>query len=126
MSYRSIKRVIGETSLERKCRLLFVVCLTVLLMVSFCWVEHIAEDLVEGTAIRKGRDLVDAALLRFHWEEWENRSNADRSMQGTSSMARELARDLKTQSYDWKILALEETPRTEPPSQRRKRTSCGS
>ena len=27
MSYRSIKRVLGETSLERKCRFLFGVCL---------------------------------------------------------------------------------------------------
>ena len=31
MSYRSLKRVLGETSLERKCRLLFGVCLFVLI-----------------------------------------------------------------------------------------------
>ena len=118
MSYRSIKRVIGETSLERKCRFLFVACLTVLLTVTFWWVEHIAEDLVQGTAIRKSRDLVDAALLRYHWEQWAiSDPKADQQhSEALREMARELARDLQTQRYDWDILALEETPNTELPS----------
>ncbi len=118
MSYRSIKRVIGETSLERKCRFLFVACLTVLLTVTFWWVEHIAEDLVEGTAIRKARDLVDAALLRYHWEQWEA-SDPDTDPQHAKAlreMAVELARDIQTQKYDWKILALEQTPSTDLPA----------
>ena len=37
MSYRSIKRVLGETSLERKCRFLFGACLLLLIIASF-WV----------------------------------------------------------------------------------------
>ena len=120
MSYRSIKRVIGETSLERKCRFLFVACLTVLLTVTFWWVEHIAEDLVQGTAIRKSRDLVDAALLRYHWEQWEiSDPNADpQHAKALREMARELARDLQTQKYKWDILALEETPNTSCPAAR--------
>ncbi|MCU0981038.1 MAG: ATP-binding protein [Pirellulaceae bacterium] len=118
MSYRSIKPFIGETSLERKCRFLFVACLTVLLTVTFWWVEHIAEDLVQGTAIRKSRDLVDAALLRYHWEQWEaSDPNADpRHAKALRAITRELARDLQTQKYDWDILALEETPGTELPN----------
>lgn len=35
MSYRSIKRVLGETSLERKCRFLFGICLLLLITASF-------------------------------------------------------------------------------------------
>ncbi len=35
MSYRSIKRVLGETSLERKCRFLFGACLLLLISASF-------------------------------------------------------------------------------------------
>jgi two-component system, NarL family, sensor histidine kinase BarA len=118
MSYRSIKRVIGETSLERKCRFLFVACLTVLLSVTFWWVEHIAEDLVQGTAIRKSRDLVDAALVRYHWEEWEaSDPNVEpQHAKALRDITRELARDLQTQRYDWSVLALEDTPSTERPS----------
>ncbi|MCH5377024.1 MAG: ATP-binding protein, partial [Planctomycetes bacterium] len=103
MAYRSIKRVVGETGLERKCRFLFVACLSVLLFGSFWWVEHIAEELVKDTAIRKARDLVDASLLRQHWEGWE-------SEEGPRELALELSRDLGTQRYDWAILALDETP----------------
>jgi len=118
MSYRSIKRVIAKTSLERKCRFLFVAGLTLLLAVTFWWVEHIAEDLVEGTAIRKARDLVDAALLRYHWEQWEasDPDTAPQHAKALREMAVELARDIQTQKYEWKILALEETPSTDLPA----------
>ena len=118
MSYRSIKRVIGETSLERKCRFLFVAGLTVLLTVTFWWVEHIAEDLVQGTAIRKSRDLVDAALVRYHWEEWEaSDPNVDEQhAKALREITRELARDLQTQRYEWCVLALEDTPSTRRPN----------
>ncbi len=37
MSYRSIKTVLGETSLERKCRFLFGASLLVLITASFWW-----------------------------------------------------------------------------------------
>jgi two-component system sensor histidine kinase BarA len=101
MSYRSIKRVIGETSLERKCRFLFVACLSVVLFVTFWWVEHIAEDLVEGLAQRQGRDLVDSHLLRFHWGEvWETDLKK-------KEFAQEMARDLLTQEYESVVLALD-------------------
>lgn len=35
MSYRSLKRALRETNLERKCRILFGVCLFMLIAVSF-------------------------------------------------------------------------------------------
>ena len=108
MAYRSIKRVIGETSLERKCRILFVFCLSALLFAAFYLVESIAEKLVEGTAVRKGRDLVDASLLRYHWEEvWETKPEA-------AELAREMSRDLQTQQYKWTILALDRSSSIEP------------
>jgi hypothetical protein len=99
MAYRSIKRVIGETSLERKCRVLFVFCLSVLLFAAFYLVESITEQLVEGTAVRQGRNLVDTRrLLRYHWEEvWETKPEA-------AELAREMSRDLQTQHYKWTIL----------------------
>ena len=124
MSHRSIKRVIGETSLERKCRFFFVAGLSLLLAGTFSWVEHIAEKLVEGTAIRKSRDLVDAALLRYHWEQWEA-SDPDTDPQHAKALrelAVELARDIQTQKYEWKILALEDIPSAQLPANEEEKT----
>jgi two-component system, NarL family, sensor histidine kinase BarA len=109
MSYRSIKRVIGETSLERKCRLLFVAGLAFLIFFAFWWVEHMAEDLVRNATILKGRDLVVSALLRYHWaEQWEKDP-------GLQQLARELARDLQTQKYEYEILSLGDDRPAEKP-----------
>ena len=47
MSYRSIKRVLGETSLERKCRFLFGACLLLLITASFWSCSYLTEKLVE-------------------------------------------------------------------------------
>ncbi len=112
MAYHSIKRVIGETSLERKCRFLFVLFLSLLLFAAFYMVEHIAENLVKETAIRKARDLVDHSLVRYHWETWDS----DRSRPGRNDMqelVRELARDLGSVSYDWRIIGLDQQPQVD-------------
>jgi signal transduction histidine kinase len=138
MAYRSIRRVIGETSLERKCFFWFASCLCVVLFASFWFVESIAEKLVEKTAIRKGRDLVDSVLLRKHWNEWFSLEQRDpqnaqeievcphcgrpyrtRDPQSTQEtkeiedlreLAAELHRDLGTQTYDWRFLAFKAEP----------------
>jgi len=109
MFYRSIKRGLGKNNLERKCRLLFGLCLVLLLSVSFWWVEHIGESLVKREAMRKGRDLVDSSLLRYHFvKAWETEP-------GPQELMEEISRDLQTQKYRWQILALDEFPGTEPP-----------
>ena len=109
MSYRSIKRVIGETSLERKCRLLFLSFLSILVFFTFWWVEHIAEDLVQDATILKGRDFVDSALIRYHWTIWEYEP-------GYKQLAKELARDLHTQEYKYEILALPDETSVKKPA----------
>ena len=54
MSYRSIKRVFGETRLELKCLLLFAVCLLTLIGGSFWWYGSKTELLVSD----KSRDIL--------------------------------------------------------------------
>ncbi|MCP3693972.1 MAG: hypothetical protein GY917_17340, partial [Planctomycetaceae bacterium] len=71
MSYRSLKRVLGETSLERKCRLLFGFCLALLIAGAFWGVDRVAEDLVMTNTRGKGRDLVDLIMLKTHFKAWE-------------------------------------------------------
>ncbi len=46
MSYRSFKRVLGETSLERKCRFIFGGGILVLVTFSFYWYGQKTERLV--------------------------------------------------------------------------------
>jgi two-component system, NarL family, sensor histidine kinase BarA len=71
MSYRSFKRVLGETSLERKCRFLFGACLLLLITGSFWWYGKQTEKLVHKQDPEKGRLLVDTVWTLIHWQELE-------------------------------------------------------
>ncbi len=67
MSYRTFKRVLGETSLERKCRWWFGVSLAVLLTLSFTWYGRRTDQIVKDlnhTFI--GPELVRAGWLETH------------------------------------------------------------
>ena len=70
MSYRTFKRVLGETSLERKCLWWFGVSLAVLLWLSFYWYSNRTAMLVYDRDRVMGRELVRAAWLEEHaWFE---------------------------------------------------------
>ena len=49
MAYKSFKELLGETSLERKCRFLFGLCLLVLITGSFWWYGSRTKELVFTT-----------------------------------------------------------------------------
>ena len=49
MSYRTIKRVLGESSLERKCRMLFGISMLVLMVTTYGWYGHARNDLSTRT-----------------------------------------------------------------------------
>ncbi|HMP78154.1 MAG TPA: ATP-binding protein [Pirellulaceae bacterium] len=69
MSYRSIKRVLGETSLERKIRVLFGVILLALIAGAFLWVNRITEELIRENTRAKAHSLIETHLLRIHFEK---------------------------------------------------------
>ncbi|QDU92686.1 sensor histidine kinase [Lignipirellula cremea] len=94
MSYRSIKRYLGENNLERKCLFLFGTCLLLLIGASFWWVEINAERLVLNTTRSNGRDLVDTIMLKTHFERWE--TGGDRKQ-----VVRRLIEDLEHQEQDY-------------------------
>jgi signal transduction histidine kinase len=58
MSYRAFKRLLGETSLERKCRFLFGAGSLLLITVSFWWYAHQTEHLARDQTLATGRILV--------------------------------------------------------------------
>ncbi|MDH3719485.1 MAG: ATP-binding protein, partial [Planctomycetota bacterium] len=70
MSYRSIKRVLGETNLERKCRFLFGASLFLLLMGSFLWYGKRTAEIVNEQNPKTGRLLVHTIMMH-HWKHLE-------------------------------------------------------
>lgn len=67
MSYRSFKRALGETNIERKCRLLFGTCLLVLISSSFWWYGTATDKIVYDYLNRfVGKALVNSAMLEAH------------------------------------------------------------
>ncbi|MDA1050815.1 MAG: ATP-binding protein [Planctomycetota bacterium] len=97
MGYRSIKRALGETNLERKCRILFGLCLGVLTGFTFWGVDVIGEGLVMQTIRQMGRDWANISLYRLHWHALEND-------QQFREQVVEFEKDLLTEDYRWEIL----------------------
>jgi signal transduction histidine kinase len=69
MAYRGIKWVFGASSLERKIRILFGLCLLVLITGSFLWVNRITEGLIYTNTRDKANDLKPDYILREHIDE---------------------------------------------------------
>jgi two-component system, NarL family, sensor histidine kinase BarA len=60
MSYRTFKRFLGETNLERKCRWLLGVGTLVLMMTSFIVFARLTEGLASEQPLHIGRAVVGA------------------------------------------------------------------
>jgi signal transduction histidine kinase len=70
MSYRTFKRVLGETSLERKCRWWFGTSLVVLLTLSFTWYGQRTDRIVyELNPTFIGPELVRTGWLEVHFSK---------------------------------------------------------
>lgn len=97
MSYRSIKRVLGETSLERKCRFLFGACLLLLITASFWWYGSQTEKMVYRQNRNTGRLLVDQVMYIKHWESLETNEKF-------LPLVQDLTKRLSKQEYEWRFL----------------------
>ncbi len=67
MSYRSFKHLLGETSLERKCRFIFGLGILLLVTVSFFLYGKKTEELVLNQTIQNARMHVNDALKEHHF-----------------------------------------------------------
>ncbi|MGC8643558.1 MAG: ATP-binding protein [Isosphaeraceae bacterium] len=72
MSYRSFKHLLGETSLERKCRFMFGVGIFILVVVSFLLYGIKTESLVKNQTTQYARMLVNDTLKTMHYKELGN------------------------------------------------------
>jgi signal transduction histidine kinase len=75
MSYRGFKRLLGETSLERKCRFLFGAATLLLITISFWWYAFMTEGLAYDQSRGVGRLLLYQVILRLHADSWSHRSD---------------------------------------------------
>ena len=66
MSYRAFKRLLGETSLERKCRFLFGSGIVTLITLSFWLYAYQTEHLAYEQAVTTCRLLVSPILAQQH------------------------------------------------------------
>jgi two-component system, NarL family, sensor histidine kinase BarA len=77
MSYRTFKHLLGETSLERKCRFIFGGGLFVLVSLSFSWYGAKTEALVGGQTRVSARRLVQEIIYKFHSQDETKVMNPD-------------------------------------------------
>ncbi|MFT3878174.1 MAG: hypothetical protein QM703_00770 [Gemmatales bacterium] len=66
MSYRTLKRLMGETNLERKCRLLFGLATLLLITGSFLWYGWSTAGLAYEQAEMASRFAATQALVQAH------------------------------------------------------------
>lgn len=98
MSYRSFRRVLGETSLERKCRFLFGACLLVLITGSFWWYGSQTDRLVSEQNRRNAQALVYAIIAAEHWSKLETNEEFKRFL------VEPVAAEMKNQEYQWRTI----------------------
>ncbi|MCH8922661.1 MAG: HAMP domain-containing protein, partial [Planctomycetes bacterium] len=108
MSYRSIKRALGgETSLERKCRLLFGACLLVLISGSFWWYGRITEEQIYSQARRRGQGAVPAIMMALHWgklPQHEKGMGDDEDHEKEKRLLQRLVKDLEDKKITWTMI----------------------
>jgi signal transduction histidine kinase len=109
MSYRTFKRVLGETNLERKCRWWFGISLFVLLSLSFFWYGQRTDELVDENVHTLSRELVRAGWQKLHIEKLAGLEGATKKARGDAKdtdLYVELAESSRTLGHDvtWNAL----------------------
>src|SRR4029453_8508595 len=114
MSYRTFKRLMGETSLERKCRFLFGGGLLILITGSFYFYGQRTAGLVDEQNKLTGRMLVMPIILTKHWEIIEKDTDFVHVIE---RMAKDL-HPAALEEYKWELLKSKtDDPQSSPPDQ---------
>jgi len=100
VSYRTFKHLLGETSLERKCRFIFGGGILVLVTLSFYWYGQKTESLVIGQNTQAARMQVKSIVESVHTKYFVGNDSAP----VLDDLSRELAPEDGFQSYDSHII----------------------
>jgi signal transduction histidine kinase len=104
MSYRSLKRVLGESSLERKCRWLFGVSLLVLITGSFWWYGRSTERLVLESTRESARGLVDTSMMIHHWKKDQEGSDNESGGEKFLDVVEDQSKGLTSRRYSFEFV----------------------
>jgi two-component system, NarL family, sensor histidine kinase BarA len=97
LSYRTFKRVLGESNLERKCRRLFGGCLLLLITGSFWWYGRETDEIVYDLNRFVGKALVNSAMMEAHNDAFVTGER----FQDTNE---QLSRQLRSRAFSWEVL----------------------
>ena len=133
ITYRSFKKLLGETSLERKCRYLFGAALLALITGSFWLHAARTRQQVRNQQIVAARTLVPTLFaLRHHQRYSEQHAMQDGGDNGTSQQALLRFQELVSKSekefesgIQWNLADLTETPADEAGHEARRRFTSG-
>ncbi|MFK7766311.1 MAG: sensor histidine kinase [Mariniblastus sp.] len=109
MSYRGIKRVLGESSLERKIRILFGLCLLALISGAFFWVNRITEDLIYRNTRDQANSLYSDFILRNHLKGIQELEDQSKVQIGSAGLFESFAKLPPTTPYDAKVIVLDDS-----------------
>ncbi len=109
MSYRAFKRLLGETSLERKCRFLFGAGILLLITISFWIYAYQTEHLAYDQTTTSCRHLVTPIFERHHLplliaRQREQIAQVGKELQGTAKEHPEVQKQLEETTKQWERL----------------------
>lgn len=109
MSYRTFKRTLGETNLERKCRWLFGLCLLPLIAGSFWWYGTQTDKIVVEQNQYVGEAIVDIAMVLAHKDILAAKVSEVQEKNAKSDPLNDLANEsiaelVRERVFDWEVL----------------------
>jgi signal transduction histidine kinase len=102
ITYRSFKRILGETSLERKCRFLFGAALLLLIVGSFYFYASRNTAIIRAQYRQRAQLLVSQNLLMTHWAK-SLEGRADQDIPPVLPLSQEL-KPSSLKDYSWKFI----------------------
>lgn len=93
MSYRALKRLIGESGLERKCRVLLGAGTAVLVAISFWWYASLTDNVAREQLQQTGRTLVTTMMTRVHLQNQAAKTSMEEFQKRTEQEWKETWKD---------------------------------
>jgi signal transduction histidine kinase len=84
ISYRTLRKLVGETSLERKCRFLFGIALLCLITTSFWWYASLTRSMVQLQQVEAARLMVPRLLQQLHYTRFLKPSGESAPAEGSA------------------------------------------